>query len=83
MTIFIPKFGFNIDKNRQICMNETGEALDMANTLEQRLQRQLAQGATDDDFVVKQLRRQIAAKKSGQTAKQLYVTGSVKKEEKE
>ena len=38
-------------------------------------------GATDDDFVVKQLRRQIAAKKSGQTAKQLYVTGSVKKQE--
>ena len=37
----------------------------MANTLEQRLQRQLAQGATDDDFVVKQLRRQIAAKKVG------------------
>ena len=53
----------------------------MASTLEQRLQRQLAQGATDDDFVVKQLRRQIAAKKSGQTAKQLYVTGSVKKQE--
>ena len=53
----------------------------MANTLEQRLQRQLAQGATEDDFVVKQLRRQIAAKKSGQTAKQLYVTGSVKKQE--
>ena len=53
----------------------------MANTLEQRLQRQLAQGATDDDFVVKQLRRQIAAEKSGQTAKQLYVTGSVKKQE--
>jgi hypothetical protein len=53
----------------------------MANTLEQRLQRQLAQGATDDDFVVKQLRRQIAAKKSGQTSKQLYVTGSVKKQE--
>ncbi len=53
----------------------------MANTLEQRLQRQLAQGATDDDFVVKQLRRQIVAKKSGQTAKQLYVTGSVKKQE--
>ena len=64
-------------------MNETMEASDMANTLEQRLQRQLSQGATDDDFVVKQLRRQIAAKKSGQTAKQLYVTGSVKKEEKE
>ena len=50
----------------------------MANTLEQRLQRQLAQGATDDDFVVKQLRRQIAAKKSGQTAKQLYVTKQLK-----
>ena len=55
--------------------------MDKANTLEAQLQQELAQGATDDDFVVKQLRRQIAAKKSGQTAKQLYVTGSVKKQE--
>jgi hypothetical protein len=53
----------------------------MANTLEAQLQRRLDKGATDDDFVVKQLRRQIAAEKSGQTAKQLYVTGSVKKQE--
>ena len=64
-------------------MNGLTEALDMANTLEQRLQRQLDKGATDDDFVVKQLRRQIAAEKSGKTLKQLYVTGSVKKEENE
>tara|TARA_B100001057_G_C22426204_1_gene785551 strand:+ start:42 stop:236 length:195 start_codon:yes stop_codon:yes gene_type:complete len=64
-------------------MNGLTEALDMANTLKQRLQRQLEKGATDDDFVVKQLRRQIAAEKSGKTSKQLYVTGSVKKQEKE
>ena len=55
----------------------------MANTLEAQLQRVLDEGAPDDDFVVIQLRRQIAAKKSGKTFKQLYVTGSVKKEEKE
>jgi len=53
----------------------------MANTLEAQLQQELAEGATDDDFVVKQLRRQIAAKKSGKTSQQLYVTGSVKKEQ--
>ena len=57
--------------------------MDKANTLEAQLQQELAQGATDDDFVVKQLRRQIAAEKSGKTSKQLYVTGSVKKQEKE
>ena len=55
----------------------------MANTLEAQLQRMLDRGVTDDDFVVKQLRRQIAAEKSGKTFKQLYVTGSVKKEEQE
>ena len=53
----------------------------MANTLEAQLQQELALGATEDDFVVKQLRRQIAAEKSGKTLKQLYVTGSVKLEE--
>jgi hypothetical protein len=53
----------------------------MANTLEAQLQRQLAAGATDDDFGVKQLRRQIAAQKSGKTARDLYVTGSVKKQQ--
>ena len=51
----------------------------MANTLEQQLQDELAEGASEDDFVVKQLRRQIAAKQTGKTSQQLYVTGSVKK----
>lgn len=51
----------------------------MANTLEQQLQDELADGASEDDFVVKQLRRQIAAKQTGKTSQQLYVTGSVKK----
>jgi len=53
----------------------------MANTLEAQLQRTLAAGATDDDFVVKQLRRQIAAQKGGKTARDLYVSGSVKKQQ--
>ena len=51
----------------------------MNNTLEQQLERALSRGKTDDDFSVKQLRRQIAAKQSGKTLQQLYVTGSVKK----
>ncbi len=51
----------------------------MRTTLEQLLQEELATGASDDDFVVKQLRRQIAAEQSGKTSQQLYVTGSVKK----
>ena len=46
-------------------------------TLEQQLQEQLAEGASDDDFVVKQLRRQIAAKRTGKSFRELYVTGSV------
>ena len=54
--------------------------MDIANTLEARLSRLLDKVTTDDDFVVKQLRRKIAAKKSGETSKKLYVTGSVKKE---
>lgn len=49
-------------------------------TLEAQLERALARGATDDDFVVKQLRRQIAAKNSGKTSRDLYITGSVKKD---
>ena len=53
----------------------------MANTLEAQLQQELATGATDDDFVVKQLRRQIAAQKGGKTARDLYVSGSVKKQQ--
>lgn len=52
----------------------------MANTLEAQLEQELAKGATDDDFVVKQLRRQIAAKNSGKTSRDLYITGSVKKD---
>jgi len=47
-------------------------------TLEQHLERRLAQHG-EDDFVVKQLRRQIAAKNSGQSVFDLYVTGAVKK----
>ena len=46
-------------------------------TLEQQLQEELAEGASDDDFVVKQLRRQIAAKRTGKSFRELYVTGSV------
>ena len=49
----------------------------MNNTLEQQLERALAKGRTDDDFVVKQLRRQIAAKRTGESFRELYVTGSV------
>ena len=46
-------------------------------TLEQQLQEELAEGASDDDFVVKQLRRQIATKRTGKSFGELYVTGSV------
>ena len=46
-------------------------------TLEQQLQEELAEGASDDDFVVKQLRRQIAAKRTGKSFRELYVTGNV------
>ena len=53
----------------------------MANTLEAQLQQEIAAGATDNDFVVKQLRRQIAAQKGGKNARDLYVTGSVKKQQ--
>ena len=45
-------------------------------TLEQQLQEELAEGASDD-FVVKQLRRQIAAERTGKSFRELYVTGSV------
>ena len=51
----------------------------MTDTLEQQLERALARGKTENDFSVKQLRRQIAAKQTGKTSQQLYVTGSVKK----
>ena len=49
----------------------------MRTTLEQLLQEELATGASDDDFVVKQLRRQIAAKRTGKSFRELYVTGNV------
>ncbi len=49
----------------------------MMPTLEDELQEELNDGATEDDFVVQQLRRQIAAKQSGKTFEQLYVSGSV------
>ena len=46
-------------------------------TLKQQLQEELADGASNDDFVVKQLRGQIAAKRTGKSFRELYVTGSV------
>ena len=46
-------------------------------TLEQQLQEELAESASDDDFVVKQLRGQIAAKRTDKSFRELYVTGSV------
>ena len=51
----------------------------MTNTSEQQLERALARGKTDEDFSVKQLRRQIAAQETGITSQELYVNGSVKK----
>ena len=47
-------------------------------TLEQQLERAIVQQG-EDSFVVQQLRRQIAAAKSGQSTEDLYVTGAVKK----
>lgn len=47
-------------------------------TLEQMLEREVAKRG-EDSFVAKQLRRQIAAASSGQSAEDLYVTGAVKK----
>ena len=49
--------------------------------LEEELQDELNEGNSEDDFVVQQLRRQIAAKKSGKTSEQLYVSGSVNRPE--
>jgi hypothetical protein len=51
----------------------------MMSTLQEILEEELADGATDDDPVVQQLRRQIAAEESGKTSEELYITGSVKK----
>jgi len=50
----------------------------MSNSLENLLSDALANGKTEESFSVKQLRRQIAAKQSGQTSQDLYVTGSYK-----
>ena len=49
------------------------------NRLEALLEKQLAKSGGAETFSVKQLRRQIAAKRSGQTSKDLYVTGSFKR----
>jgi hypothetical protein len=51
----------------------------MMNTLQEILEEELADGATEDDLVVQQLRRQIAAEETGKTSEELYITGSVKK----
>ena len=48
------------------------------NTLEALLEKRLAKSGGKETFSVKQLRRQIAAKRSGQTSRDLYVTGSFK-----
>ena len=48
----------------------------MNNTLEAQLEQELKESGGKETFSAKQLRRQIAAKKSGQTSQDLYVTGS-------
>ena len=52
-----------------------------ANTLEKMLEDALQESSGKETFSVKQLRRQIAAAKSGQTSQDLYVTGSYKRKE--
>lgn len=52
----------------------------MKNTLEAQLQEELKESKGKETFSVKQLRRQIAAAKSGQTSQELYVTGSYKRQ---
>ena len=46
-------------------------------TLEELLERALAEGYDYDDFVVKQLCRQIAAEKTGKSFRELYVSRSL------
>ena len=46
-------------------------------TFEELLERALAEGYDYDDFVVKQLCRQIAANKTGKSFRELYVSRSV------
>lgn len=48
-------------------------------TLEEQLQEELDNGYDDNDFVVKNLRRQIEAKKSGKGFAELYISGSANK----
>lgn len=48
--------------------------------LTEALEEELAEGAGEDDFVVQNLRRQIAAAEIDKTAEELYVSGSVRKE---
>jgi hypothetical protein len=50
----------------------------MTSTLEEQLRDELEAGASNDDFVVQQLRRQINANKSGKTFQDLYVSRSSK-----
>ena len=51
----------------------------MTSTLEEQLQEELDAGFDENDFVVKNLRRQIEAKKSGKGFAELYITGSANK----
>ena len=46
-------------------------------TLEELLERTLAEGYGYDDFFVKQLCRQIASNKTGKSFRELYVSRSV------
>ena len=54
------------------------EELLMASTLEESLERQ-EKRLGKDSFVAKMLRDQIRAQKRGQSAHDIYVTGSVKR----
>ena len=51
----------------------------MTSTLEEQLQEELDAGFDENDFVVKNLRRQIEANKSGKGFAELYITGSANK----
>ena len=51
----------------------------MTSTLEEQLQEELDSGRNENCFIVKKLRRQIEAKKSGKGFAELYITGSANK----
>ena len=51
----------------------------MTSTLEEQLQEELDSGEDENSFIVKNLRRQIEAKKSGKGFAELYITGSANK----